>query len=828
MVDISREEFDLRFAKIRALDELRYRRALEVMTPDNREVLLILPLLLHYNTPKIPGYRDNDVPFGIDGFEPNDKQCRWLRQRGVDPEKKVRPKGYSIYALYAMGSTASIGQGVSSDLDVWVCVSGNMPREAQRRLAEKSHFISVWAKSRGADLNLFVTTDNRFTSGEHGTLDTEDCGSAQSLFLLDEFYRTSLRICGRYITWYVVSPQEEKEDYQGTVYALKRSGYINDTQWFDFGSVVKSSPDEYFGSGLWLLYKGIDSPFKAVLKILLMEAYSAEYPETVLLSSSIKGRGIYDNFLLALQQDAYYLMYKKVSRYLLTKGDYERLRLCRICFFLKVSYSLKGLESREVKASRLKFLKRMCRIWNWQRDFQNILTNPDRWKIDFVGKIERELFSSLIKSYRTLLDFSIRHRIEYAITSDDAGVLSRKLYAAFDTTPGKVMLLTSELRPRLWEPYLTFIKPTAGGVCRDDWHMFPSRMGAIEMLRVRPAYVSHSLCQAVAWASFNRLLTDRTECGVSCSDNTTGITAAKIKVLSSELLSAIGDDTPAVTESLLQKPNDMVRCAVVVNFEHDATVDNYVSSADLDYGSALCCGRSRTCLIGSIDVVTLDSWGQLVSQSLPDGEEGIVELLAMLLRINKPQNQDSHLLTENIKICSLSRYHRDLVRFDLEATIRQVFSCYEHPERSFVFEVGRNSYEAGASEERGVAISRHTMLGSADFELQILTRYSMRPEYALQVPPLVDSYATVGVMQYFFVPKGGTLWDIYIVNERNEVRTFEGYDGSRASLVNAINRFYTRQSEDHRGTSLPHFNLPQYFVFSKDLKSLHPFTIKGR
>lgn len=43
-----------------------------------------------------------------------------------------------------------------------------------------------------------------------------------------------------------------------------------------------------------------------------------------------------------------------------------------------------------------------------------------------LKKAQQDLFSSLLESYRTLLRFSVENKIEYAITSDDAGVLSRK------------------------------------------------------------------------------------------------------------------------------------------------------------------------------------------------------------------------------------------------------------------------------------------------------------------------------------------------------------------------------------------------------------------
>ena len=78
--------------------------------------------------------------------------------------------------------------------------------------------------------------------------------------------------------------------------------------------------------------------------------------------------------------------------------------------------------------------------------------------------------------------------------------------------------------------------------------------------------------------------------------------------------------------------------------------------------------------------------------------------------------------------------------------------------------------------------------------------------------------------QVFFERKKNS-WDIYIVNERNEVKIYSGFSGSRSALVNSINRFYTTSFEHSSSNSL-YFNLPQYFVLSRDGATLHPFTIK--
>ncbi|HIV14334.1 MAG TPA: class I adenylate cyclase [Candidatus Avisuccinivibrio pullicola] len=800
----------------------RLKLALRVASPDARVIIDILPMLFHYNDPMVPGYREGAVPHGIDNFKPSSRQKRWLKAITAGREDLKEPSVHSIYGLYAMGSTASIGQGVQSDFDIWVCVPHTLSEESISLLSDKCRFISAFARAYGVEVNLFITRENRFTAGYHDSLDRDNCGSAQNLFLLDEFYRSALRLCGRYLLWFFVTLPEEIDDYEAAVQRVRESGAFAANECFDFGSVVNSSPDEYFGSGLWLLYKGIDAPFKAALKILLMEAYSHDYPRSGLLSTQIREKmQHYGRY--SVNTDAYYLMYKKVADYLSHIHDSERLNLVRTCFYLKIYIGLEGLVDTAVREHRREILDNFRSLWGWDQAELERLQNRDRWKIDYVRSLYTRLFSSLIQSYKALLVFSVRHGIEYAITSDDAGVLSRKLYAAFDRYAGKIIVFNAELSASLEERHLTFIHPNADSLCRQAWHMYTLPAGDPGLLNLKPAYIGDRLCELITWACFNNILTPRTLCHVAGSYGE--VTPGKIRALAADITRLFKDERQAVSDDNLQRPREIKSCCVILNFEHDVTVQRNVSGIDINVGSSLSCGRQHMCLIGSVDLVLYNTWGEMRVIGLPDGEEGLVELLVTLLRISKSvEEQDLNRILKNIRVCSYAHRHRDLLRYDVEAVIRRVFNCQQTPEPAY-FRIGSTTYVARATGERGVKIIRHNVFSEDDFNLSINSRYGMRPEFSMQVPPLVDRYSNIGVRQYFFAPLSDG-WDIYTVNEKNEVEIYPHYVGSRAALVNAINRFYTKQSEEVPQSSL-HFNLPQYFVLSSDLKSIHPFTIRN-
>ncbi|MGQ7789133.1 class I adenylate cyclase [Shigella flexneri] len=89
-----------------------------------------------------------------------------------------------------------------------------------------------------------------------------------------------MRLAGKRILWNMV-PCDEEEHYDDYVMTLYAQGVLTPNEWLDLGGLSSLSAEEYFGASLWQLYKSIDSPYKAVLKTLLLEAYSWEYPTHV-------------------------------------------------------------------------------------------------------------------------------------------------------------------------------------------------------------------------------------------------------------------------------------------------------------------------------------------------------------------------------------------------------------------------------------------------------------------------------------------------------------------------------------------------------------------
>ncbi|MGL4455716.1 MAG: class I adenylate cyclase, partial [Plesiomonas sp.] len=146
-----------------AMNQLRVERALAAMGPAFHQVYSLLPVLLNYNHPMMPGYLDDTVPCGVCLFTPDEMQQQFIddcsRAWGV-PIQEPQDGELPITAIYSMGSTSSVGQSSDSDLDIWICHQSWLDRDERQRLLDKCMLLEQWARSRGVDISFFLIDEN--------------------------------------------------------------------------------------------------------------------------------------------------------------------------------------------------------------------------------------------------------------------------------------------------------------------------------------------------------------------------------------------------------------------------------------------------------------------------------------------------------------------------------------------------------------------------------------------------------------------------------------------------------------------------------------------
>ena len=797
------------------LNQQRIDRALALMDLQSQRVFHLIPALLHYNHPMMPGFYDQQVPFGIRSFTPNEFQKQFVEDTELTLGGKLaETDSPEILGLYTMGSTSSIGQSTSSDLDIWVCVSPDMDGGARDSLTNKCLLITDWAQTLGVEANFFLMDEQRFRSNHSEEMTGDNCGSSQHLLLLDEFYRSAVRLAGQRLLWQIIPPEME-ECYDEYVHDLCNKGYIDCSQWIDFGKLNRIPAEEYFGSNLWQLYKSIDSPYKSVLKAILLEAYSWEYPHTQLLSIDTKRRFFADEPDL-YGMDSYYLMLEKVTRYLERINDDTRLDLVRRCFYLKTHEKLSREAGVGSVAWRREALTEMTQSWNWDHETIVELDNRRNWKVEQVKVVHHALLDALMLSYRNLIQFARRNDITSAISPQDISILARKLYAAFEVLPGKVTLLNPQISPDLHEPDLSFIEVRQGQTNKAGWYLYKQPLIAHRILG-QPSLEHHEyLSKLVAWSFFNGLITESTRLHSVVRD--AHIDIDKFYQMVSDLRNTFSLRKRRPSMQALASPCEISQLAMFINFENDPTSELSARSLKVDLKSAdiFSFGEEGQSLVGSVDLVYRNSWHEVRTLHF-QGETAMLDALKTVLG---KMHQDA-LPPESVDVFCYSKNLRGVMRnmvYQLLAECIDLRLKPIEPEKRRRFKAIRlaNKMFGLFFERRGVSVQM--LENSVDFYRSISTNklkgsplLMLDKEQEYQLPEVVDGFASEGLIQFFFedTDKG---FNIYVLDESNQVEVYHQYSGQKDEMIASVNSFYTSVKDDSKVASkLINFNLPQYY-----------------
>ena len=797
------------------LNQQRTERALALMDLQSQRVFHLIPTLLHFNHPVIPGYYDAQVPYGICQFEFNDVQRQFVEDTQLTIGQSLSTaENPAILGLYTMGSTSSIGQSTSSDLDIWVCVSPQMSKDERESLTNKCLLITDWAQTQGVEANFFLMDEQRFRSNHSEEMTGDNCGSSQHLLLLDEFYRSAVRLAGMRLLWQIVPPEME-ECYDEYVHDLCGKGYIDCSQWIDFGKLNRIPAEEYFGSNLWQLYKSIDSPYKSVLKAILLEAYSWEYPNTQLLSLDTKRRFFaHEPDLYGM--DAYYLMLEKVTRYLVRIGDETRLDLVRRCFYLKTHEKLSRGPSVGSVAWRREALSEMIAQWGWDDSVVSELDDRRNWKVEQVKVVHHALLDALMQSYRNLIQFARRNDITSAISPQDISILARKLYAAFEVLPGKITLLNPQISPDLHESDLTFIEVRPGRTNKQGWYLYKQPLTPHRIIGQSPLEHNEYLSKLVAWSFFNGLITESTRLHSVVRDAHLDID--KFYQMVSDLRNTFSLRKRRPTMQALSSPCEISQLAMFINFENDPTAELSGKSLKLDPKNMdiFSFGHEQKCLVGSVDLVYRNSWQEVRTLHFK-GETAMLDALKTVLG---KMHQDA-LPPESVDVFCYSKNLRGVMRNMVYQLLAECIDLRLKPveqekrRRFKALRTGQQTYGL-FFERRGVSVQM--LENSVDFYRSISTNklkgsplLMLDKEQDYQLPEIVDGFASEGLIQFFFEDNEQG-FNIYVLDESNRVEVYHQFRGEKDEMIASVNSFYTSAQDDNQLTSKSiNFNLPQYY-----------------
>ncbi|GAA4887890.1 class I adenylate cyclase [Ferrimonas pelagia] len=741
-----------------------------------------LPWLLHCNSPKLPGYVA-DAPYGF--VQPPITPCQPAEAQ------RVSSHSGSLLGLYTMGSTGSFGQSPDSDIDCWLLHPLDMAQAELDRLQQKCLALSAYFDQQGLELHLYLIRPDLLEQGQAQGLSKEHSGSAQNWLLLEEFYRSQIHLAGLPLAWWPGAPKDHPD-------------------LLDLGQLQHLPASEIFGAALWQLFKGLTRPHKAALKVLLLEAYVADYPDLRILRDQLWLR------LRAGQRgadvDHYLMLFERISDHLKRQGDRRRLIMAQRCFYLKCALPLTQPQSRH--DWRYPTLKRLTDDWRYTRELLSNLDNARHWHAGQLRWCNERLDQLMLASYQRLSGFATRLRQRHQLKFDEMAVLTRKLYTRFDAEPAKIPQLNRLWSQTLGEPVLTLVSVQDNPNLPHGWYLYRKAPAPQQLFGESPLYYGETRLACLSWAICNGLITAQTE--LHCHQHGHSWHSRRTTQLARRLL-PLWAPIPAVSLQALAQPWRYTRAVLLCNLDQDPTAhwrgqDLWL---ELHGGSALALGHPSRSLLGSLTLLTQNSWGESHCFRF-EGEEGVLRMLAQLLSgLDRQQGP----LT--VPVLSASRRLTRQLEDQLGQLLNRCQSmfCQAQPERTQVWPLVVGARQYGLFfEPRGLRWQR------LDSGASLLQQFKQQGVIELPRPDLADDpysgapailrrYARSGIVQVFVRERQqGT--DIYLVDEHNQLSHLQSQSGELTELIDKLSQLHTvEQPAQHSNRC---FNLPQFYRLRSD------------
>lgn len=774
-----------------ALNRERLLRVQESLRPRQRAFLELLPLLFHVNHPLLPGYESKKTVSGVSDYTPTQASLDTAQRlfKGFDHRRRAL-RQYSVLAIYLMGSSGTVAYSESSDFDIWICHRPDLGEAQCEALRRKATAISAWATTLELEAHFFIMDVDAFRRGEHEALSHESSGGTQHHLLLEEFYRTGLLVAGRYPVWWLVPPEQE-QNYDAYVQRLIHQRFIKDNECLDFGGLDRVPAGEFFGAALWQLYKAVASPYKSVLKILLMEAYAHEYPGVDLLARRYK-KFIYAGTTDLDRLDPYLLMCTKVEEYLTARDEHARLELARRCFYFKVNERLSIADNPRRPDRKRELLRSLATEWHWDHSHLLMLDSRPTWKIHRVLEERKALVEELTHSYRLLSEFARQHSHDSPIDQADLNMLGRKLYAAFERKAGKIDIVNPGISTNLVESQLSFHQTGHGD--QEGWLLYRGEVNEIQARRETPIKRARCLMELLTWCHFNKLVDTLTVLALYSPNST--LNPWEVRAVS-ECLQQLYPDAklPDTGMEALQRAPQIHSASIFINLGVDplSKLTRQGKQLTSNRTDALRYGGQWENLAISFDQIIVSTWQEILTLRY-QGDTALLDCLCEYLAW-APLSAGIDLPA--IKAYSFSSTRGTAIARRIEGLFEDVAGCYHstRPHRltaRYVLHVEHSYYVLQPEND----VPRYQRFDSYASLLRQLgtTQGEYSPVFidrqTLTETPLPQIFAAnqAGMVQLFYWVNGKQA-EIYVVDEKGSLfqQTLALYD--TPALLNQFRRF---------------------------------------
>lgn len=691
----------LTIIKQRFLDLNRERKVRTRSALANRQKVFfdLVPLIFHINHPMLPGYVSGLNCYGINQYEPGPEDIKLTKSISKSFKYNKRSKiRDDIQALYVMGSVGTVAHSDTSDLDIWVCYSDDLSRQQFQKLQSKCERVKSWALSLGLEVHFFLMDPQAFQRGENSNLSTESSGSAQHYLLLDEFYRTAIHLAGKLPLWWFV-PTSCERDYSHYSKILLEKRFIRKSEVIDFGPVSAIPQDEFIGAGIWQLYKAIESPYKSMLKLLLLEAYVYEANQSDSsqpLCLDFKQK-IYDGDPNFDRLDPYILILQKIESCLYKQKQIDRLQLARRCLYFKTNRKLSKPAHDKERLWQRNLMKDLALDWKWTSEYILFLDNRKYWNIKQSISESGNIILELKKSYQLLLESKeavSKNAAKTAsksksITQHEFEILGRKLAANFETREGKISIIHKDLSDQVSTSTLCFLRAEESSTTEKQWALCSGDI-TFGCDRSQALQESPQALPLVVWAHWNGILTKQSHFTIIQKD--TALFADKIHKVC-KLFRHQLQRPSSIDHEEFEKPASLATLIFIINFanKNSPDTDKNQFARISDHDDAMSYGVFHDNLISTVDLVVRNTWGELSVHHFSDN--AVIESAQFFLDL-----ADKNLSGPSAKIhvyCDTPNYGLAIER-RFKALVSDLSKHFllntSHRSLSFFFALGKGFY----------------------------------------------------------------------------------------------------------------------------------------
>ena len=422
---------------------------------DSEEILYLLPWLLSVNHPSVPGYiKDLKKQFKVYSIEKNREIIKRERIfktlfniRKEETFLKFPTDVNLIQGIYTIGSVGTISQTSRSDCDIWICFhKKSFDEKTLQQFTNKINLVKDWF-----DANLkmpvffFVSDVEDIKSCNFGRIDHESSGSIQKNILKEEFYRTTILICGKIPLWWVCHDEEKPVDYCQLVEEYDHEAFA-DYDCIDLGNLETVDRGEYFGAALWQFNKALTHPLKSIIKMLLLEMLIVS-PREELLCRQFR-RSILSQAANPVFFDPSMFTMEAVLKYN-ENIDPDTFEFIEKCFYLR--YEIKLL------SKKLTLKENLCKDifvkYPFDRNDIYHLNNFSSWPFYEQKQFGDSVLALLRHIYKGITTLNLD--ITNGINPQDLTIMGRKLSSCLGKKTHKVPII-HKTTDNLNLPVLTF------------------------------------------------------------------------------------------------------------------------------------------------------------------------------------------------------------------------------------------------------------------------------------------------------------------------------------------------------------------------------------